>query len=78
MEIPDIITCIDCGADAHRLTPAPEDGWEIGDIIAYRCAGCLDRWDLVVADPEESARSEAAAFDLRQWLADRQSGNSGA
>lgn len=71
MDIPPIITCVDCGADAHRLTPEPEDGWEVGDIVAYRCAGCLDRWDLVVAGPEERDAADPGAFDFRQWLADR-------
>lgn len=54
------ITCIDCGGRAHLLTtrsPDPEDSgaelWEPGDIVAYRCADCLDRWDLVLEDDEE-------------------------
>lgn len=55
------IVCVDCGGRAFLLTHAPEDGrWEPGDIVAYRCADCLDRWDLVLepddlgldADPE--------------------------
>lgn len=52
MEIPDSITCIDCGQDARRLTEKPEEGWEPGDFVAYRCTGCNDRWDMVVADEE--------------------------
>jgi hypothetical protein len=29
------------------LTPAPEDGvWLEGDVVAYRCKDCLDRWDI--------------------------------
>jgi hypothetical protein len=54
-----IITCIDCGGRAHLLTAPhvdPEDGsaepWEPGDIVAYRCADCLDRWDLVLEDDD--------------------------
>ena len=76
MEVPDSITCVDCGQTAHRLTPPPEEGWEPGDIVAYRCSGCRDRWDMTVADPDapEDPRHE---FDFRQWLADRESGNSG-
>lgn len=43
------IVCIDCGGRAHLLTPAREDGrWEVGDVLAYRCADCYDRWDLVI------------------------------
>jgi hypothetical protein len=52
-----VITCIDCGGRAHLLTKPdidPEDGrsavWEAGDIVAYRCADCMDRWDLVLED----------------------------
>jgi hypothetical protein len=41
------ITCIDCGGEAHLITPAPEDNkWYPGDIVAYRCRDCRDRWDL--------------------------------
>ncbi len=50
-----VITCIDCGGRAHLLTKPDvdlEDGgtarWLPGDIVAYRCADCLDRWDLVL------------------------------
>jgi hypothetical protein len=50
-----MITCIDCGGDAYLLTHPREDGhWEPGDIVAYRCRDCLDRWDLVLPDPESS------------------------
>ena len=75
IEIPDTITCVDCGQTAHRLTLAPEEGWSIGDIVAYRCSGCMDRWDLVVADPSEAA-GDRDGFDFRQWLADRKQGDS--
>ncbi len=52
-----IITCIDCGGRAHLLTQRdidPEDAstvqWQAGDVVAYRCEDCLDRWDLVLDD----------------------------
>ncbi|MFV0307705.1 MAG: hypothetical protein ACK5OX_08175 [Desertimonas sp.] len=52
-----LITCIDCGGRAHLLTRGnvdPEDAgadpWQPGDIVAYRCEDCLDRWDLVLED----------------------------
>ena len=52
-----VITCIDCGGRAHLLTTPrddPEDAgaaeWLPGDIVAYRCEDCLDRWDLVLDD----------------------------
>jgi hypothetical protein len=43
----DTITCVDCGGVAHLITPAREDQlWFVGDIVAYRCGDCRDRWDL--------------------------------
>lgn len=43
------IVCVDCGGRAFLLTPPPEDNiWEVGEIVAYRCEDCLDRWDLVL------------------------------
>ena len=54
MQVDDVITCVDCGGRAHRLSYPPEDGeWEPGDVVAYRCADCLDRWDLVVPDEDD-------------------------
>lgn len=41
------IICVDCGGTAHLLTQTREDGiWLAGDIVAYRCSDCLDRWDI--------------------------------
>ncbi len=41
------IICVDCGGTAHLLTHAREDSqWMAGDIVAYRCSDCLDRWDI--------------------------------
>ena len=53
IEVPETIVCVDCGGECHRLTYVPEDGFEDGDVVAYRCEDCLDRWDLVF-DSEES------------------------
>ena len=56
-----IITCIDCGGRAHLLTEPRVDEedsagqlWQPGDIVAYRCEDCLDRWDIVLADDDET------------------------
>ena len=52
--VPDEIDCIDCGGRCYRLTFPPEEGtWEPGEVVAYRCRDCLDRWDLVVPDPDD-------------------------
>lgn len=50
------IDCVDCGGRCHLLTT--EGPWEPGDIVAYRCEDCRDRWDLVLPD-EESPDDEA-------------------
>ncbi|HNJ98005.1 MAG TPA: hypothetical protein PLV13_07760 [Ilumatobacteraceae bacterium] len=50
------ITCVDCGGRCHLLTQPREDGqWLPGDIVAYRCEDCRDRWDLVLPDDSEPA-----------------------
>ena len=41
----------------------PELGWSRGDVVAYRCSDCLDRWDLVV-DADGPRRLATA----RRWL----------
>ena len=52
---PEII-CIDCGGRAHLLTlPREDDEWFPGDIVAYRCSDCRDRWDLVLPDESDNA-----------------------
>ncbi|WP_420450544.1 hypothetical protein [Ilumatobacter sp.] len=50
---PPQITCIDCGGRCFLLTAPAEDGaWEEGDVVAYRCEDCLDRWDLVLEESD--------------------------
>ena len=44
--------CVDCGGTAHRLSYPPHEGWQVGDVVAYRCADCLDRWDLVLDEED--------------------------
>lgn len=71
MEVPETIICVDCGQEARRLTPPPEEGWEIGDSVAYRCTGCNDRWDLVVSDPDSPPSSVSYVAEFRALLEDR-------
>jgi hypothetical protein len=53
VEVDRIITCIDCGGRAHLISHPPDEGdWEPGEVVAYRCEDCLDRWDLVVGDDD--------------------------
>ena len=48
---PDHITCVDCGGPCSMLTYPTENGrWYEGDVVAYRCRDCLDRWDIVLEE----------------------------
>ncbi len=54
MRLQTTIVCVDCGGRCHLLgSPPPETEFDAGDVVAYRCEDCLDRWDLVLADPDE-------------------------
>lgn len=53
------ITCIDCGGRCFLLTPPREDGiWLEGDMVAYRCEDCLDRWDLVLEPDDDVSQGD--------------------
>ncbi len=57
--VPDTIVCVDCGGTCHLLsTPPPDDPFEPGDVVAYRCEDCMDRWDLVVPDADELGQGD--------------------
>jgi hypothetical protein len=45
---------MECGGRAHLLSyRPPDDDFQPGDVVAYRCADCLERWDVVVPDEDE-------------------------
>jgi hypothetical protein len=46
MPVPQMITCVDCGGECSLISYEPDEGWESGDIVAFRCRDCLDRWDV--------------------------------
>lgn len=49
MQPPTEITCVECGGRAILITFLPEDGQvEPGSPLAYRCAECLERMDVVM------------------------------
>ncbi|MBN2113308.1 MAG: hypothetical protein JW785_04190 [Acidimicrobiia bacterium] len=51
MEVPETITCVECGGVARRLTlPPEEEGFLPGDVVAYICPECGQRFDVVVED----------------------------
>jgi hypothetical protein len=51
---PDTITCVECGGVAHLLSYLPPEGevLEKGTALAYRCADCMDRFDMVWEEDE--------------------------
>jgi hypothetical protein len=47
------IVCVECGGEACLLRPDdPEQPYEAGDVVAYRCVECLDRFDIVITDDD--------------------------
>ena len=44
--------CGRLGGLCHLLSYAPHEGWEPGDVVAYRCEDCLDRWDIVLEEED--------------------------
>ena len=51
MEVSATITCVDCGGTSHLISyERPDEPWEPGDVVAYRCSDCNDRWDIELAD----------------------------
>ena len=54
VRVPDSIVCVDCGGICGLLShPGTDDDgntlpFHSGDVVAYRCADCHDRWDIVL------------------------------
>lgn len=47
------IVCVDCGGPARLLsTWDDENPPRPGDLAVYRCVDCLDRWDVILGDPD--------------------------
>jgi hypothetical protein len=64
------IVCVDCGGRCFLLTPPREDGeWLPGDVVAYRCEDCLDRWDLVLPgdDPDSDPDADQPGAHDSDW-----------
>ena len=50
---PATIVCVDCGGEARLLQPpGPDDELEPGDVVAYRCPDCGERFDIVLVDAD--------------------------
>ncbi len=59
MEVPDRITCVECGGEAHRMGYAPPDeGFQAGDTIAFVCVDCGHRHDIVLEDDQDEMHYE--------------------
>ena len=52
LDVAEHIVCVDCGGLCHRLSYEPHEGWEPGDVVAYCCEDCLDRWDIVLEEED--------------------------
>jgi hypothetical protein len=49
-----VLDCVECGGRCHLLTTWPyDDPPQPGDVLAYRCADCADRFDVVVPELPE-------------------------
>ena len=46
MAVPETIVCVDCGGTCHRISYEPDEGFDPGDVVAFRCEDCHDRWDV--------------------------------
>lgn len=55
--IPTTIVCVDCLGTCHLISYEPDEGWEPGDIVAFRCADCLDRWDIEITAEDLDPRA---------------------
>jgi hypothetical protein len=59
VEVAETIRCVDCGGTCHRISYLSEDEPpEPGDVIAYRCEDCNDRWDVVLDESDDDAPRE--------------------
>ena len=61
VQAPTTIICVDCGGTCHLLAH-PETEFQSGDPVAYRCADCMDRWDLVMPDEEDGRGDEPVSI----------------
>jgi len=52
MSAPERIVCVDCGGWCHLLSYEPHEGFAPGDVVAYRCSDCLDRWDVELTEDD--------------------------
>jgi hypothetical protein len=52
---PETIVCVECGGTAHLISHLPpNDPLEPGWPIAYRCADCMERFDVIWEEEDEN------------------------
>ncbi len=62
--IPTEIACVDCGGTCHLISHAPPDEpFEAGDVVAYRCEQCNDRWDMELSADDVGADQDKGTGD---------------
>ncbi len=50
---PATIACMECGGECFLLYEIkPDDEYEGGDIVAYRCPDCRERWDMEITEDD--------------------------
>ena len=60
MAVPPTVVCVDCGGTCHLISYQPDEGFAPGDVVAFRCEDCLDRWDIeLTADDLDDASGTA-------------------
>jgi hypothetical protein len=51
MDVPDEITCVECGGSARLMSyPPPDEGFAPGDAVTFVCEDCGHRHDIVLDD----------------------------
>ena len=61
MRIPTEITCVECGGVASLIGYLPLDEEpESGTAFPYRCADCMDRFDVVITDDDAEPEGDHA------------------
>lgn len=61
MKVPTEITCIDCGGVASLIGYLPPDEEpEPGTSFPYRCADCMERFDVVIGEDDADEAGDQA------------------
>ena len=50
--IPTTIRCVDCGGTCHVISFVELADLVPGDVVAFRCEDCMDRWDIEVTEED--------------------------